>query len=136
MTYGTENLRCNRWGRVKLAIDLAVLVTACVLVLAGRAEALERCEVKVNKDTGAMEVDARGLDGPLLWGTAEGEETSAFYDQGCLSPNRARKCLLADPATAAATTPPGRGIASDSDPSSRAGATRPTRYSSSVNGGS
>jgi len=100
------NQKQNRTDRVNLTVSLALLMTACVLLLPARAAAVERCDVKVDKATGAMQVNARGLSGPLFWGDAEGQEIHAFYDQSCLSPSRARNCLLDDPTTTAATTPP------------------------------
>jgi len=71
------------------------------------AHAIDTCKVKVDKKTGVLNVDAKGVAGPLLWGTKPGSETSSFFNAGtCVSGANAKKCQLANPATLAAKTPP------------------------------
>lgn len=83
-------------------------VTIALVAFAGTsAEAIEKCGAKVDKKTGTILVSASGVSGTLLWGSAQGEETSALFNVAtCVADGKASKCTIADPATLAAKTPP------------------------------
>ena len=49
-----------------------VLSLALVASLAVPAAAVDKCKAKVNKKTGIIEVDVKGVGGALLWGGVRG----------------------------------------------------------------
>jgi hypothetical protein len=80
------------------------LSTMCFAVSAYSAET---CKAKVDKKTGLISVSAKDVNaGTLLWGHASGAETNLFFDPGCVSGTTAKNCVLADPTSLAARTPP------------------------------
>jgi hypothetical protein len=89
----------------------SLLWMACALgLLAGvpsTANAIKACKAKADKRTGIIQVFARDVDqATLRWGVAQGSENLQFFDDGCIRGRKAKKCLLADPDTLAARTPP------------------------------
>jgi hypothetical protein len=89
----------------------SLLRMACALVLlAGfpsAANALKACKAKMDKRTGVIQVFARDADQTTLrWGAEAGSENLEFFDDACIRNGKAKKCLLADPETLSARTPP------------------------------
>src|SRR5689334_10048865 len=85
------------------AVFLAVWFS---LALASRAAALDACKARIEPSSGLIQVAATKVGGPLLWRATPGLGGSPFFDPGCVRSAKASKCLLADPATVAAKTPP------------------------------
>ena len=90
------------YTRISIAIALAVTW------LAGEpASAVDGCKVKLNRSNGLIEVAAQNVSGPLSWGGEAGQAVNAFFNAGeCIVGTSAKACLLADPTTAEAITPP------------------------------
>jgi hypothetical protein len=81
---------------------------ALIAVLASApARALEKCKVKVDAKTGTLQVSASAVTGGLRFGATAGAITDAFFNSAtCVGGGKAKQCLLADPASVAAKTPP------------------------------
>jgi hypothetical protein len=72
-----------------------------------QATAVEKCKVKVTKADGTINVAAKAVVGTLLWGTAAGSETNAFFNAAtCVIDGKAKACTLGDVGTEARITPP------------------------------
>ncbi len=89
------------------AFLVASVTTVLVLTFQSPSSAAERCKVRVDRKSGVIEVSARNVDpATIKWGPALGEENQDFFDGACLVSGAAKKCVLADPATTEAKTPP------------------------------
>lgn len=89
------------------SLVVTTLTAVVVLLTVSTASAIDKCKVKVDKKTGVIMVDAAGVGGPLLWGSASGQETNTFFNTGtCVAGDKAKRCQLANPATLAAKTAP------------------------------
>jgi hypothetical protein len=86
---------------------LRTFVAGALLVLGTGTEAgaVEKCKVKIDA-SGILHVSASAVTGGLRWGDAADAVTRSFFDPTCVAGGKAKKCLLADPATVAARTPP------------------------------
>ena len=86
---------------------LPACLAAALCLSSQSALGVDKCKVKQDKKTGVILVAAKGVSGPLTWGPEAGEEDSAFFnDSQCVVGTSAKGCVLADPATVAAATPP------------------------------
>jgi hypothetical protein len=84
-------------------------LTAILALLFGSApsDAVEKCTAKVNAKTGAIEVDARNVDGNPAWsGTAGGAAQSFANQSTCFAGTKLKKCRLGLPDTDDERTPP------------------------------
>ncbi|HLK10995.1 MAG TPA: hypothetical protein VKW76_06410 [Candidatus Binatia bacterium] len=85
---------------------LLALVISAVLI-PGTGEALTSCQVHVSARNGTIDVFAKGVSGPLLWGNRPGGESNTFANAAtCISGTSASKCELGPPASLQAITPP------------------------------
>jgi len=84
----------------------AIVCSALSLVLASQALALDACKARIDPRTGLIEVAAAKVGGVILWGAAPNAAGNPLFDPACVKKAKAAKCLLADPATPAARTPP------------------------------
>lgn len=86
----------------------ACLVIVTVLALApALSSAVDKCHVKVNPKTGALEVSATRVGANPKWGSDPGAVHVAFADTGtCFSRGALSKCHLGTPGTLAERTPP------------------------------
>jgi hypothetical protein len=86
---------------------LAALVAFTVLVAPAAALALEKCKVKIDAKNGAVRVSASAVAGSPRFGPAPDQVSQPFFNAlDCVGGGKAKGCLLADPATVAARTPP------------------------------
>lgn len=69
-----------------------LLLLPCLL--AADAHALERCTAKMHPKSGSLRASARGVDGPLTWGSAAGKEIRSVSDPRCVRSGVARRCEL------------------------------------------
>ncbi len=79
------------------------------LLLLGPAEAgaVEKCKVKIDAKNGNLLVSAAGVTGALRYGpTADAVAHTFFNDATCVAGGKAKQCLVGDPATVGARTPP------------------------------
>jgi len=84
----------------------ALAVVLVLGLLAADAGAVDRCTVKVQARTGIIEVSAKDVTGALTWSDSLAGPSRAFFDPACVQDGRAKRCLLDDPVTLAARTPP------------------------------
>ena len=84
----------------------AIAGLALSLVLASQALALEACRARIDPRTGLIQVQAAKVGGPILWRATPVATGSPLFDSSCVKHARAAQCLLADPTTVAARTPP------------------------------
>jgi hypothetical protein len=95
---------------MKLATLMTVLaITTAVLATASGANAVDKCKVKVDSKTGAIQVSASNVGGSLLFGDGPSpfQTTSAFANAAtCLDAGKAKKCELGAPGSAEQITPP------------------------------
>jgi len=82
-----------------------VLLTG-LLIGAAPAGAVERCKVQVGPQTGLLEVSAKNVAGVLTWSDTPTGAPHLFFDPSCVADGKAKGCLLDDPVTLAARTPP------------------------------
>ena len=65
---------------------IPLLAGAAALVamvgLAGPADALEKCKANIKGNDGTIEVRAKDVQGPLMWGNESGQETETFFNAG------------------------------------------------------
>lgn len=86
---------------------LIALVLAVTWLAGEPSSAVDGCKVKLNRSNGLIEVAAQNVSGPLSWGGEAGEEVNAFFNAGeCIVGTSAKACVLADPTTPEAITPP------------------------------
>src|SRR5581483_638349 len=83
-----------------------IAFVACPLVLASQAPALDACKARIEPKTSLIRISAAKVSGALLWRASPSAPGSPVFDPSCVKGTRATKCLLADPATLAARTPP------------------------------
>ena len=86
---------------------------ACVLLLVAStatptvAGAVEKCKVKLDTKNGNLLVSAGSVAGTLRWGPTADAVSETFFNAGtCVAAGKAKQCLVGDPATVAARTPP------------------------------
>jgi hypothetical protein len=92
--------------RVSTRSSVAAAGVVLALLGASGAAAVEKCKVKIDA-AGNLQVSASAVTGTLHWGGAADATTQTFFDSAtCVSGGKAKKCLLGDPATVAARTPP------------------------------
>ena len=73
----------------------------------GEAAALEKCKAKIMGKDGTIVVQAKGVQGTLMWGDEVGQETNTFFNAGeCIVGDKAKKCVFGDEGTLARITPP------------------------------
>lgn len=77
----------------------------CILSWTGSGAALD-AKVKIDPKTGTIEVKAKGVAGPLMWGNTPNSVTNSFDDPNCVSGGSASGCHLGPPQSKLATTPP------------------------------
>ncbi len=85
---------------------LAVLLVIVGLLGTPPASAVDRCTVKVQARTGIIEVSAKNVTGSLTWSEMASGPSHSVFDPACVQDGRAKRCLLDDPVTLAARTPP------------------------------
>ncbi len=96
---------------MKRILFVAVGVVSAVL-LAQTAEAVDKCKVKVDRKSGLLRIDAAGVEtggalGTLKWGSDPGEIDRDFFNANdCITGTKAKRCVVADPTTLGAKTPP------------------------------
>ena len=84
-----------------------VLLLAAVLVAPVGAAALDKCKVKIDPKNGTLQVSASAVTGALRFGATAAAVAESFFNAAtCVTGGKAKQCLLADPATVAARTPP------------------------------
>lgn len=86
-----------------------IAVNAAVLVAVDCASAADKCKVKVDSKTGAIQVSASSVGGNLLFGDGPGllQANNAFANAAtCLAAGKAKKCELGAPGSAEQITPP------------------------------
>jgi len=80
------------------------LVLVCA---ASTAQAITKCNAAVNKKTGAIEVSASGVEGSPVWGLGVESTEAPFFNLGeCFDGDKLKRCVLFDPETPAALSPP------------------------------
>jgi hypothetical protein len=83
------------------------LCLAISVSFASRAPAIDKCTAGLNRASGVLRVKAMGVDGPLRWGfNGEAIEHEFFNASTCVSNDVAAGCVIADPASVVAKTPP------------------------------
>lgn len=88
---------------VLVSLLSGLFVTASAAPVLG----VDACRVKVDKRTGTLLVDAKGVEGALRWGGGQGSEDQNFSNEvDCVQGEKAKRCQLGDAMTADAITPP------------------------------
>jgi hypothetical protein len=85
---------------------LAIMLAAVVLppVAAG---AVDKCKVKLDAKNGNLLVSAANVTGALRYGPSADAVSQTFFNAAaCVAGGKAKQCLVGDPATVAARTPP------------------------------
>ena len=84
------------------------LLTASLLLPAVSTWGLDKCKAKIKSKDGTIFVDAKEVDGTLLWGHTAISVTNGFADPACVDvvKGKAKKCTLGAEGTAERITPP------------------------------
>lgn len=92
----------------KRIVILGVVVAAGAALLAEPVSAgVQKCKAVVNPATGSIEVSASNVSGAATWGVSSTAASRGFFNTATCSANgKLKKCLLGDPDTEAANTPP------------------------------
>jgi hypothetical protein len=92
----------------KRIVILGVVVAAGAALLAEPVSAgVQKCKAVVNPATGSIEVSASNVSGAAIWGVSSTAAPFGFFNTATCSANgKLKKCLLGDPDTEAANTPP------------------------------
>ncbi len=84
-----------------------MVVVLALLALPSAAGAVDKCKVKLDAKNGNLLVSAASVAGALRFGpTADVVSGSFFNASTCLAGGKAKQCLVGDPTTVAARTPP------------------------------
>jgi hypothetical protein len=86
---------------------LVPVALALVLLPPSVALAVDKCKVKLDAKNGNLLVSAGAVTGTLRFGPNPGAVSQTFFNAAtCVVAGKAKNCLLADPTTVAARTPP------------------------------
>ncbi len=90
-----------------MRLPLIVGALAAALAAPAAASAVDKCKVKLDAKNGNLLVSAGNVTGSLRFGPTADAVVGTFFNAAtCVGGGKAKQCLVGDPATVAARTPP------------------------------